>query len=79
MEFLYDHNIKILAACDNNKALWQTERDGFLVYAPPECVKKFPGHIYIIANKKYGKEIERQLLDLGVRESNIFLYPADIL
>ncbi|MCI8834466.1 MAG: glycosyltransferase [Ruminococcus sp.] len=79
MEFLYDHNIKILAACDNNKTLWHTERDGFLVYAPTECVKKFPGHIYIIANKRYGKEIERQLLDLGIRESNIFLYPADIL
>lgn len=78
-KFLYDHNIKIRAVCDNSEGLWQTKRDELVVYKPAECVKVFPDDIYMIANKWHNKEMQEQLLDLGITQSNILIYPIDTL
>ncbi len=76
IEYLYEHNIKVHAICDNNNSLWDTEKYSLRIYSPAECVRKFKHDIYIVANKKYSREIREQLLNLGVKENNIFSYSA---
>lgn len=74
IHYLYKHNINILAACDNNTAMWNTQKYGLKVFSPLECVKKFPDCIYVIANKKSSLEIYQQLINLGINQTNIFIY-----
>lgn len=71
IRYLYDHDISILAGCDNNKILWNTKKFGIYVYSPSECTQKFSGCTYVIANKKSRQEMYKQLLDLGVDKKNI--------
>lgn len=74
IKYLYKHNIYIIAACDNNNALWNTKKYGLSIYSPSECMKEFSDCTYVIANQKNSNEIYSQLLDLGIKENNIFIY-----
>lgn len=74
IEYLFNNDINIHALCDNNAALWNTEKYGLHVYSPIECTKIFPDNIYIIANKNNSQDIQKQLLVLGINEKNIYIY-----
>lgn len=73
IKFLYSHDIYIHAACDNNKELWNKKVCGLQVYRPSVCISKFPDSMYIIANKKFSKDIYQQLINLGIAERDIFI------
>ena len=74
MEYLYNYDINIHALCDNNAALWNTEKHSLPVYSPTECTRLFPDNTYIVANKNNSQDIRKQLLDLGINEKNICIY-----
>lgn len=64
----------LLGVCDNS-----VEKHGCLFYdeiiiSVEEAVKKYPYAYYIITSKKYGNEMELQLLTLGINIDNICIY-----
>lgn len=75
VRYLHEHNINVVAACDNNNTLWYTQKYGLPVYSPLECIQKFPNGIYIIAIKKSNMAIFKQLINMGINQTNIFIYP----
>lgn len=74
IKYLYDFNINILAACDNNATLWGSEKYGLHIYSPMECTKRFSNSIYVIANKRHSQKIYTQLINLGIEKKNIYIY-----
>ena len=79
IKYLYEYNINIHAICDSNRALWGTKKYDLFIHSPAECVKKFAGDIYVIASKKYSKEMKKQLLDLGIEKNHIYIYSTGIV
>jgi FlaA1/EpsC-like NDP-sugar epimerase len=75
VRYLHEHNISVVAACDNNNTLWHTRKYGLPVYSPLECIQIFPDGIYLIAIKKSNIEIYKQLINMGINQTNIFIYP----
>lgn len=73
INYLYSHDLNIEALSDNNKSLWNTSKYDLVIYQPTECVVKFPEHMYIIANKKNNQDIYEQLINLGIKEKNIYI------
>lgn len=76
IKFLFENEIKIYAACDNNERFWNLEIYGTKIYSPEKCVKMFSDAMYIIANKRSHAQIGKQLHELGIGAKNILIYPA---
>lgn len=61
----------IQAFCDND-----IHKQGKLinqagVLSPQQAVKEFPDAVYLVANKKYGRQIQSQLEEMGIEEERI--------
>lgn len=59
------------AFCDNSPEKNGKFINGVRVYNPGEAMQNYPDAVYLIANKKYGTEIGKQLSDSGVEEARI--------
>ena len=73
IKYLYKYNINIHAVCDNNSTLWGIQKYNLSIYSPSECTKRYSNDYYVIANKKYSKEMQKQLLDLGIKMDHIYI------
>ncbi len=72
LKTVFERNcIEIAAFCDNNEVLWNTKLEEHDILSPACCIEKYENAIFYIANKKYGNDIKKQLLDLGILEERI--------
>lgn len=65
---------KEMVFCDNNSGKWGTLYAEKKVYSVEESVSLFENAVYIIANRRYSKDMRDQLLDLGVDCQDIVQY-----
>lgn len=62
------------AYIDNNRELWGTRIDNIIVESPSQ-VKEWSAKIkYVIANEKYSSEMKKQLICMGVAETDVCIY-----
>lgn len=73
-EFNKHKNIIIKGFCDNNKALQGRMMENLPVYSPEEGMKRYPDAVYVIAVNKYSGDINKQLLELGVKKNFIRVF-----
>ena len=52
---------------------WGLDLNGIKVIEPKEIREKYPNTLVITASKLYSGEIRRQLLELGIKEEEIYL------
>lgn len=69
-KWLKEHNYKIFAFMDNNPNLWGTMLNGHPILNPIVANEIIHGK-FVIANEVYGKNIEKQLRDMGIKEECI--------
>ncbi len=74
LEILYENNLSNIRFSDNNCKLWGTKVNEIEVIPPIDIVDKQDVFLVIIANKYHAKEIQMQLLELGVKEEHIIVY-----
>ena len=63
----------ICSLADNDKTKSAQEMAGYQIESVEDAVKKQADAFYLVANKKYGKEIMNQLIDLGVSAEQILI------
>ncbi len=73
-EWLGQEDYTIVSFMDNDKALWGMKIGGIAIISPQDGKNIPDGAKYVIANELHYAEIERQLLDMGVKEENICIY-----
>lgn len=71
--FCDQHQIRIVAFCDNNPALWGSEQYGYKVCRPEELMTEYRDTKIMISTKKYEAGIKKQLLKMGVNGERILL------
>jgi len=64
--------------CDNNIEKQGTMYMGTNVYSVAELVTKNPHGLYVIANRRFDSDMKKQLLELGVAETQICVWMLDI-
>lgn len=74
ISILLQGEYKLCAVCDNSVSLQGEAKDGFKVRSVEETVKLFPEAVYLVINRRGGKEMKEQLLGLGIIEQNIFIF-----
>ena len=67
----YGQQYPPLFTCDNNQAVWGTQFCGLEV-KPPEALKEIPDNCGIFICNIYYREIEKQLMDMGIRNIEFF-------
>ena len=72
IENLLEKNIVIEAICDNNPILWGRKIGLWKIESPQEVMKKCADKKIIIANKKHGQDIKKQLQQNCVQ--HIYIY-----
>lgn len=65
---------QIAAYCDNQCGETEESVQGIKVFKPEEAVLKYPGAVYIIANRLHGDEMKSQLRSYGIGEEDIYIY-----
>lgn len=73
---LIKSDYRVVAVCDNNPELWNELARGIIpIKAISETVdvNKDNNVVYIIANKKHGEELKRQLLECGVNDKYVLI------
>ena len=73
---LIKSDYRVVAVCDNNPELWNGLAGGIIpIKAISETVdaNKDNNVVYIIANKKHGEELKRQLLECGVNDKDVLI------
>ena len=73
--------IFIKAVCDNSNELWDREINGYIVQSVNVALTKYRGEKWLVANRKYYREIEKQLIDGGINKADIKVirYIPDVL
>lgn len=66
-------NMDAAAFCDNDIRKHHAFINGVEVLSLEQAIGLYPGALYIVANKKYEKEIAMQLMDRGIADENIYL------
>ena len=66
-------NMDAVAFCDNDIRKHHAFINGVEVISLEQAVGLYPGALYIVANKKYEKEIAMQLADKGIADESIYL------
>lgn len=74
LEILYGNNVKDILYSDNNSKLWGTTVNEIEVIEPKDIISIDDDYIVVIANKYHSKEIETQLLKLGVSSEDMVIY-----
>lgn len=73
---LIKSDYRVVAVCDNNPELWNELAGGIIpIKSISETVdvNKDNNVVYIIANKKHGEELKRQLLECGVNDKYVLI------
>lgn len=73
---LIKSDYRVVAVCGNNPELWNELAGGIIpIKAISETVdvNKDNNVVYIIANKKHGEELKRQLLECGVNDKYVLI------
>ena len=68
---------QVYAYCDNNKSLFGTKVQGVEVLSPETAVRTYPDAEYVTANRKGWSDMQRQLLELGIKEGQFCIYQPD--
>lgn len=68
----------VLAYCDNNAKLWNTQIQGLSVLSPQAAIEKYSAALYVIANLNYTDTIQNQLINMGVSPYKIYIYSGAI-
>lgn len=74
LSFLRRNVIDVIGICDNDQKKWGSTVDGYSIFSPLECMKKYNDCIYVIANAKCSEEIKQQIINAGVNTANIVTY-----
>lgn len=61
----------IRAFCDNDTGKQGKVINGVKVLSPWEVERKFPDAVYLVANKKYSRQIQNQLSDMGIGKDRV--------
>lgn len=64
-------NIRLKGICDNSVQVQYTEQLGYPVIPVEEAVKKYRDAVFLVPAGRYCRQMEEQLLRLGVKEGNI--------
>ena len=64
----------IIAFCDNDRKLWNSDVQGKVVLSPEDAIRKYPDAMYVIANLRNTESIKQQLKALGIEEKHICLF-----
>ncbi|KAA8997969.1 glycosyltransferase [Paenibacillus spiritus] len=66
----------ILALCDNNSKLWNTEIEGYSVISPAEAVARYSKADFVVAAFKHTDEMSDQLAGFGVPSNRVSICNA---
>lgn len=58
---------------DNDKRMWGKRVLGIEVFSVKEGSESFQDAFYVIASARYGEQMHRQLVDLGIHQKNILI------
>lgn len=64
----------VVAYCDNNSELWNTEVQGLLVLSPEQAVEQYQEAVYVITSLKSADIMRKQLQELGIIDKQICYY-----
>ena len=65
---------QICCLTDNSKPIWNTMKGGHEILAPEDAATRFPGALYVVANKLHAHDIVQQLRCMGICEDMICVY-----
>lgn len=71
LNMLLQNKSNVQGICDNSEVLQGTVKHGFEIMSVENAIKKFPNACFLIANRKNGEEMKKQLLKSGIEEKNI--------
>lgn len=71
-DFGINHVVKM---CDSDE---KKRNDNALIYSPDQVIKEYVDAYYIIAARKSGSDMKRQLLDNGIMESQVMVIDKNI-
>lgn len=64
----------VMAYCDNNSDLWNSRIQGVPVLSPEKTLCCYRDALYVVTGIKSAESMKRQLLEMGVFDSNICIY-----
>lgn len=65
------YEVRVSGFSDNNSELWGNQYYGYDIYHPIELKTKYDGAKIIISSKKYGEDIRKQLVKMGICQERI--------
>jgi len=74
IELLTSVGQNICCLTDNCEHFWGNVIEGYEVLSPKDAQTKYPDAFYIVANQLHGKEMAKQLQDMGVHQNLIYVY-----
>ena len=77
LKFLLDRNFRIVAFCDNCTEKQTDITEKLPVLDLSKCKKMYKQAVYVVANKNNSREIYLQLINDGIDDSHIVIYPCD--
>lgn len=78
MQILFNGAGNVIAYCDNREDVWGSHLYDTQIFSPREALGLYPNACYIVANKKHAEEMKKQLLSLGGKEEQIFVFSVEI-
>lgn len=73
IRLLLKNEVNVSAICDNDERIWGTEKYGYTILSPKECIRQYPECKYLIANKYHKDDIKNQLIGEGISEERIVM------
>lgn len=77
LKFLLARNFRIVAFCDNCTEKQTDITEKLPVLDLSKCKKMYKQAVYVVANKNNSREIYLQLINDGIDDSHIVIYPCD--
>jgi len=74
ISILVQSSYNLCAVCDNSKVLQGAVKCGYNIISVKEAVSLFPDAVYLIVNRKYGKDMKKQLLKENIQEENVMIF-----
>ena len=77
LKFLLARNFRIVAFCDNCTEKQTDITEKLPVLDLSKCKKMYNEAVYVVANKNNSREIYLQLINDGIDDNHIVIYPCD--
>lgn len=71
---LYGARERICCFTDNNRNLWNSEKEDYVILSPKEAVERYSDALYIVANKFHAQDIVQQLHNMEIENDMIYIY-----